>query len=224
MEMGFRLKGLPRFQKNPAAGGAMRSGLGNYSPAIKARGFARFSAALLVSSLAFLFACRHERELAQGQSAPPIQIESSSFTAGNAIPQKNTCDGAGLSPGLEWSVPPPGTKSVALLMHDPDAPADFTHWIVFNIPPGVQSLNEGASGQAAMPQGSSEGTNDFGRLGYGGPCPPGGKPHHYIFTIYALDARSQLPAGATRKQLEAAIGGHILAEGEIAGTYRRQNQ
>ena len=109
-------------------------------------------------------------------------------------------------------------------MHDPDAVFDFTHWIAFNIPPGERPLAEGASTQAALPQGASEGTNDFGRPGYGGPCPPGNRPHRYVFRLYALDVRLALPEGANRKQLESAMRGHVLAEGEITGSYRRSSQ
>jgi Raf kinase inhibitor-like YbhB/YbcL family protein len=108
-------------------------------------------------------------------------------------------------------------------MHDPDALIDFTHWIAFNIPPAVQSLPEGAAGHG-MPQGSSEGTNDFGQPRYGGPCPPGSRPHHYIFHVYALDILLTLPPAADRKQLDSAISGHVLAEGEISGIYRRAKQ
>ena len=106
------------------------------------------------------------------------------------------------------------------MMRDPDAPLEFTHWIVFNIPPSIHFLPEGASGKAGMPQGSVEGTNDFGHRGYGGPCPPGGRPHHYVFQIFALDIRLGLQPGASRKQFEAAFSGHILAEGELTGLYR----
>lgn len=171
--------------------------------------------------LVILVACHHEPEFAQGTAHPSLEIRSSGFANGSSIPPRFTCDGANVSPGLQWSVPPSGTKSIALVMHDPDALVDFTHWIVFNLPPGAGSLAEGASGQGILPQGSAEGRNDFGRQGYGGPCPPGDKPHRYIFHIYALDIRLDLPLGVNRKQLDSAISRHILAGGEITGTYRR---
>jgi Raf kinase inhibitor-like YbhB/YbcL family protein len=202
----------------------MRSGLANRKALMSARGFAQFAAVLPVCLLILPIACRNEPELVRGQAAHPMQIRSSSFTNGGVIPQGDTCDGAGLSPGLQWSAPPSGTKTLALVMHDPDALMDFTHWIAFNIPPAVQSLPEGASQHSGLPQGTAEGTNGFGNVGYGGPCPPGGKLHHYIFKIYALDLRLELPTGADRKQIDAAMSGHILAEGEVVGVYRRAIQ
>ena len=105
-------------------------------------------------------------------------------------------------------------------MDDPDAPSDFVHWIVYNIPPGVQQLSEGASPHGSLPAGSQEETNGFSHSEYGGPCPPHGV-HRYFFRLYALDLRLDLPAGATRQQLEAAMNGHILAQGQLVGTYQR---
>ncbi len=109
-------------------------------------------------------------------------------------------------------------------MNDPDAPIDFTHWLAYNIQPGVRRLAEGASPHGIMPKGSAEGKNSFGRLGYGGPCPPPGKPHHYVFRLYALDVLLALTPGASREQLEFAIHGHVLAEGQLIGVYRRSSE
>jgi Raf kinase inhibitor-like YbhB/YbcL family protein len=159
--------------------------------------------------------------LAHGQARTSLWVRSSSFSNGRSIPARYTCDGADLSPVLQWQSAPAGTKSFAIVMDDPDAPIDFTHWLVFNIPPGVRELAEGASQQSAMPHGSVEGRNDFGRPGYGGPCPPRGNPHHYVFRVYALDRLLDLPAGAAGKQVHAAISGHIVAQGQIVGTYQR---
>jgi Raf kinase inhibitor-like YbhB/YbcL family protein len=181
------------------------------------------AASALLCLLVLLLSCRREPGWAHGQTHAHIAIQSSSFSNGGAIPQRLACDGAGLSPSLQWAAPPTGTESIALVMHDPDAPTDFTHWLVFNISTGVRSLGEGAS-ERSMPAGSSEGTNDFDRPGYGGPCPPGSKPHRYVIQVYSLDTRLDLPTGATRKQLDAAMSGHILAEGQISGTYRRAAQ
>ena len=178
---------------------------------------------VLLATLVVTLACRHESKFAQAQDHATLQVESSSFTGGS-IPSRFTCDGAGISPALKWSAPPARTESLAIIVHDPDAPIDFLHWIVFDIPPGIRSLAEGASTQGAMPQGAMEGTNDFGSRGYGGPCPPGGRRHHYRIHVYALDARFGLPPGASRRQLESAMDGHILAEGEIVGVYRRAGQ
>jgi Raf kinase inhibitor-like YbhB/YbcL family protein len=160
----------------------------------------------------------------QGQARSRLQVSSVSFSDGGTIPSRYTCVGEDVSPALHWSHPPPGTKSFAVVMDDPDAPVDFTHWIAYNIPPGVLGLAEGASAQAAMPHGSAEGTNDFRRFGYAGPCPPPGKPHHYLLRLYALDIRLDSPPGATRKQLDSAIERHIVAEGQIIGIYQRASQ
>jgi Raf kinase inhibitor-like YbhB/YbcL family protein len=178
----------------------------------------------LLCFMLFLPSCRREPSWAHGQAHVSIPIESSDFSNGGAIPQRLTCDGANLSPDLQWGAVPAGTKSIALVMHDPDALVDFTHWLAFNISPGVQSMTEGASERSAMPPGSAEGTNDFDNSGYGGPCPPGNKTHHYVIQVIALDTRLDLPRGASRKQLNSAITGHLLAEGEITGTYRRTGQ
>jgi hypothetical protein len=159
--------------------------------------------------------------LAHGQARTSLWVRSSSFSNGRSIPARYTCDGADLSPVLQWQSAPAGTKSFAIVMDDPDAPIDFTHWRVYNIAPGVRELAEGASQQGAMPPGSVEGRNDFGRPGYGGPCPPRGNPHHYVFRVYALDRLLDLPAGAAGKQVHAAISGHIVAQGQIVGTYQR---
>ena len=160
-------------------------------------------------------------EPAHGQTRTSFWVRSSSFSNGKSIPGRYTCDGANLSPQLQWQPAPAGTKSLAIVMEDPDAPIDFTHWVVYNIPPGVRELAEGASQQGAMPQGSVEGRNDFGRPGYGGPCPPRGNPHHYLLRVYALDIRLDLSAGATRKQVDAAMSGHVVAQGQIVGAYQR---
>jgi Raf kinase inhibitor-like YbhB/YbcL family protein len=154
----------------------------------------------------------------------PVRLASASFADGGDLPRRLTCDGADDSPELHWSSPPAGTRSFAILMSDPDAPIDFTHWLAYDIPSGVRRLAEGASARGGMPQGSAQGTNSFGRYGYGGPCPPPGKPHHYVFRLYALDGRLALPPGAARDQMEAAIKGHALAEGQLIGIYRRPTQ
>ena len=160
----------------------------------------------------------------EGQAHATSWLRSESFSDGGAIPRLYTCDGANLSPQLQWLTAPAGTKSFAMAMDDPDAPIDFTHWLAWNIPPGSRQLDEGASTEGSMPAGSAEGRNNFGRLGYGAPCPPYGKPHHYFFRVYALDSRLDLPPGATRRELDAAMSGHILAQGQIVGTYQRASQ
>jgi Raf kinase inhibitor-like YbhB/YbcL family protein len=178
-------------------------------------------AALPICLWTCLAACHRQTDLAQEYAHPSLEIKSADFVSGGTIPQRHTCDGADVSPPLQWSAPPAGTKSFALVMHDPDALIDFTHWLVFNISPSARSLVENASQQAAIHEGASDGMNDFDRFGYGGPCPPGNRPHRYMFHLYALDTRLDLPAGATRKALDSAIRGHVLAEGQITGIYVR---
>jgi Raf kinase inhibitor-like YbhB/YbcL family protein len=163
-------------------------------------------------------------EPVQVQARASLWVRSSSFADGALIAGRLTCDGANLSPQLHWQSAPRGTKSFAIVMDDPDTPTDFTHWLVYNFAPGVRELAEGASTEGAMPQGSAEGKNDFGRPGYGGPCPPRGNPHHYVFRVYALDLLLDLRPGATRKQLDAAIDGHIVAQGQIVGIYQRMDK
>jgi Raf kinase inhibitor-like YbhB/YbcL family protein len=147
---------------------------------------------------------------------PDFELSSDSFDHGEPIPVRHTCSGEDRSPRLAWSLTPEGTRSLALLLHDPDAPSgDFVHWLVWNINPGDDGIEEGA----AAPR---EGTNGFGNLGYSGPCPPPGVgPHRYFFRLYALDTELDLEAGATRDKLEDAIEGHALAEAELMGTFER---
>lgn len=162
-------------------------------------------------------------EPVDGKARATIAIRSADFANEGPIPARCTCDGANLSPQLEWQSPPAGTKSLALVMHDPDAPIDFVHWIAYNIPPAERQLLEGASPHGSLPLGSQQGSTSFDRSEYGGPCPPRGT-HHYFFRLYALDIHLDLAAGATRRQLEAAMTGHILAEGQLVGTYQRSTQ
>jgi Raf kinase inhibitor-like YbhB/YbcL family protein len=144
----------------------------------------------------------------------PLTVSSPDLPAGT-IPREFTCDGANRRPRLQWSTPPPGTQELAIEMLDPDAPGGtFTHWLVYGLPPGLASL-------AATPAGAAEGVNDFGRRGYGGPCPPRGPAHHYHLVVLALDTRLGLPAGAARPELESRISGHVLAKGELVATYQR---
>jgi len=190
-------------------------------PERRARRITVFAMLFLPSLLVFLILWQLRSVPVQGQARSSLQVSSASFSDGGSIPQQFTCDGADLSPQLEWHSAPPSTMSLAIVMDDPDAPVLFTHWLVYNIAPGVRGLPQNASTHAASHQGAAEGTNSFGRFGYGGPCPPTGKPHHYVFRIYALDIRLDLPPGAARKQLDSAIEQHIVAEGQIIGIYQR---
>lgn len=145
-----------------------------------------------------------------------LTVGSSSFAANGPIPSRFSCVGADVTPELHWSSPPAGTKSLAVIVEDPDAPGGtFIHWVLFGVPPDTRSLGEGASAPG------STGQNDFGRSGYGGPCPPPGRPHHYHFKVFALDRELDLPAGASAGELHRAMRGHILAQGEVVGTFGR---
>jgi Raf kinase inhibitor-like YbhB/YbcL family protein len=151
-----------------------------------------------------------------------IELTSTAFKAEKTIPKQFTGDGADQSPSLRWSEPPSGTKSIALICDDPDAPrGTWVHWVLFNLPPQTRELEEGVPTIATLGNGAKQGKNDFGNIGYGGPAPPKGKPHRYFFKLYALDVALDVPAGTTKAELEKAMKGHILAEGQIMGTYKR---
>jgi Raf kinase inhibitor-like YbhB/YbcL family protein len=160
--------------------------------------------------------------MAEGQTAASITVGSSSFNNGDRIPQKFSCDGAGLSPDVQLPTPPSGTKSFLIVMDDPDA-SGFVHWLLYNVPPATRDIPEGASPRG-LPAGAAEGANSLGNTGYFGPCPPPPNPHHYVFRVYALDSGLNLPAGATKKQLAAAARGHILAEGTMTALYIRESK
>ena len=145
-----------------------------------------------------------------------MKITSSAFQQGANIPSKFTCDGANTNPPLQISDVPPEAKSLVLIVDDPDAPSGlFTHWAVWNTSPQTNTIAEGST-----PKGV-QGTNDFGRSGYGGPCPPSGM-HRYYFKIFALDQELDLPFGAKRSPLDAAMKGHVIAQGELMGRYSRK--
>jgi len=151
-----------------------------------------------------------------------IELTSTACHAGANIPQQYTGDGADRSPPLRWSEPPSGTKSLALICDDPDAPrATWGHWVLFNLPAQARELEEGVPTTETLGNGAKQGKNDFGNIGYGGPAPPKGKPHRYFFKLYALDVALDLSPGATKAQLMDAMKGHILAEGKLMGTYGR---
>jgi Raf kinase inhibitor-like YbhB/YbcL family protein len=152
----------------------------------------------------------------------PLQISSNAFSAGQAIPKKFTCDGPDVSPKLTWNEAPAKTQSFALIMDDPDAPVGtWVHWVLFDLPADTKELAEGVAKQEQLANGARQGRNDFGNIGYGGPCPPPGKPHRYFFKLYALDVKLNLKAGATKADVERAMKGHILAQAELIGRYGR---
>ena len=151
-----------------------------------------------------------------------MKLTSKAFDNNSTIPPKFTCDGEDISPTLSWSEPPASTKSLALICDDPDAPGKtWVHWVVYNLPPSTRSLPEAIPRGSNIPDGGLQGINDFRKLSYGGPCPPGGT-HRYFFKVYALDRMLDLKSGATKAEVEAAMKGHILAEAQLIGRYRRQ--
>jgi Raf kinase inhibitor-like YbhB/YbcL family protein len=151
-----------------------------------------------------------------------FQISSGAFSNGEAIPKKFTCDGPDVSPQLSWKEAPAATQSFALITDDPDAPAGtWVHWVLYNLPANTRELPEGMEKQERLATGALQGRNDFRRIGYGGPCPPPGKPHRYYFKLFALDTKLDLKAGATKPDLEHAMKGHILGEAELVGRYGR---
>jgi hypothetical protein len=158
----------------------------------------------------------------QEASSSKIELKTTSFTPGGFIPKRFTCEAEDVSPALAWTDPPAGTQSFAIIEDDPDAPSGtFVHWLVFDLPAAYRRLPEALSGNDQLPGGGRQGTNGFSRIGYSGPCPPPGRPHRYFIRLYALDATLNLRPGARRKELDAAMQGHILAQAELMGRYQR---
>lgn len=150
-----------------------------------------------------------------------MKITCNAFREGEMIPRKHTCDGPDISPYLTWDGLPEGTESLALICDDPDAPAGtWVHWVVFNIPAGTSELPEGIPGEEELPDGTRQGRNDFRRIGYGGPCPPGGT-HRYYFKLYALDTVLDKEAGATKDELLEVMEGHVISRVSLMGRYSR---
>ena len=151
-----------------------------------------------------------------------LSLSSPIFPEGEKIPVKYTCDGQDISPPLMWGKPPPGTQAFALIMDDPDAPGGvFTHWVIFNLPVDSRELPEAVTRENQLENKALQGMTGFGRVGYGGPCPPTGPAHHYLFSLYALDQPLDLNAGASKRQVLDAMQGHILAQGQLTGIYQR---
>lgn len=170
-----------------------------------------------ISIIFFIISCAQEEKQIETKKLSEManmKLTSPAFVHNGAIPSEFTCDGNDLSPPLSISDVPPNAKSLALINDDPDAPVGtWDHWVVFNIPPSTKSIPEGTE-----PQGTA-GKNSWGRTGYGGPCPPSGT-HRYFFKLYALDTILNLPEGSTKKDLERAMQGHIVAQAQLMGTYK----
>jgi Raf kinase inhibitor-like YbhB/YbcL family protein len=161
---------------------------------------------------------------AQGSGPSPsgFRIESAAFKEGASIPVRFTCEGEDISPALSWSGAPAGTRSFALIVDDPDAPAGvWTHWVVYNLPAQTNAMDENQPKQARLPNGGLQGLSSFGHVGYGGPCPPPGPAHRYFFRVYALDAVLSLEPGASKQQVLAAMKGHILGHAQLMGRFKR---
>jgi Raf kinase inhibitor-like YbhB/YbcL family protein len=156
-----------------------------------------------------------------------LTIRSPAFAHGAAIPALHTCEGKDVSPALEFSGAPAGTKSLALIVHDPDAPdpkapkVDWVHWILYDLPPNASGLPQGV-GEKALPPGTLPGLNNWKRTGWGGPCPPIGR-HRYFFKLFALDTALPDLGTPTRERLERAFAGHVLEQAELMGTYQKRS-
>lgn len=181
--------------------------------------------ALFVLALCFLCSCPGEEQPpapAPGAGAKAMTVTSTAFREGEVIPKQYTADGKDLSPPLAWTGVPEGTKSLALICDDPDAPrGTWVHWVLWDLPPEAHKLPEGLPAQDTLPRGAKQGKNDFGKVGYNGPAPPRGSPHRYYFKLYALDVMLDLAPGATKKQLLEGMGSHLLAQGQLMGKYQR---
>jgi Raf kinase inhibitor-like YbhB/YbcL family protein len=168
-----------------------------------------------------LAACGGSKE--KTTEAPPIpliSLNSTAFKDTGSIPIKYTCSGQNVSPPLSWDTPPQGTQTLAIITFDLDA-GWFTHWVLFNLPSDISELKEAISPQGQLPAGALQGKNNFGKIGYGGPCPPSGHPHRYQFSLYAVDQSLDLKTGASSNQVLGAMQGHILAMGQLTGTYQK---
>lgn len=158
---------------------------------------------------------------AAAQSDSKFSISTSSFQPNGDIPTRYTCSGDNLSPALAWTDPPAGTESLVLIVDDPDAPGGvFNHWVLYDLARSARRLPEGVP-RKADPEGARQGRNGFNELGYGGPCPPPGRVHRYYFRLYALDRKLELAAGASKSAVEKAVQGHVLAQAEVMGRFKR---
>jgi Raf kinase inhibitor-like YbhB/YbcL family protein len=189
-------------------------------------GFVRYCFLLLSPPVLLAFIMLLPAAAVRGQHASPargkIELKTASFAPGGFIPKRFTCQAEDVSPALNWTDPPSGIRSFAIIEEDPDAPSGtFVHWVVYDLPATFRRIGEGLSGNEELPGGGRQGTNDFSKTGYSGPCPPPGKPHRYFIRLYALDIKTNLHPGATRQELDSAMQGHVLAQGELMGRFQR---
>lgn len=158
----------------------------------------------------------------RAQNGANFVLKSPAFAQGQTIPSKYTCDGMDISVPLSWTAPPAGTRSLALIVEDPDAPGGtWIHWVLYNIPAQTRELPQSVPHQAQAQNGMEQGVNDFQRTGYGGPCPPPGPSHRYHFLLYALSQKLPLPPGATKLQVMTALKPYVLGETKLIGRYGR---
>lgn len=151
-----------------------------------------------------------------------LQVTSTDIADGGMVPKQFTCDGRSISPALAWEKAPAGTRSFAVIVRDPDAPGGtFIHWVIYDLPPEVPGVMQGIAAKAQLPDGSMQGLNSDKGVGYYGPCPPAGKPHRYVFTVYAVDEMLSAPPGASEEEVMRAMRGHVLAEGRLTARYGR---
>ncbi|HUK40561.1 MAG TPA: YbhB/YbcL family Raf kinase inhibitor-like protein [Candidatus Acidoferrales bacterium] len=159
---------------------------------------------------------------ADSKTANSMQLKSPAFQNGADVPRKHTCDAENISPLLRWQKAPAGTKAFALIVDDPDAPGGvWVHWVIYDLPADAKELTEGTAKTETLANGAKQGVNDFRRIGYSGPCPPPGSTHRYFFRLYALDSPTKLKPRATKQQVLDAMKGHVLAEAELVGRYKR---
>jgi Raf kinase inhibitor-like YbhB/YbcL family protein len=176
--------------------------------------------AILATVLSIYLMSASATPLAPGDSTM-LTLSSSAFSMNGPIPMQYTCEGAGTSPPLAWAGVPEGTKSLVLLVDDPDAPGrTFTHWVVYDMPPTTRGLPEAVT-KGDLPSGAQLGKNDYERESYGPPCPPRGR-HRYFHKLYALDVVLKEPSGRSQADIERAMRGHVLAETQLVGTYQKQ--
>lgn len=178
----------------------------------------------LLAVLVLIFSCsrgeQYDVEETDGKKAE-IKVASPAFKEGRMIPKKYTADGPNVSPPLEWESVPEGVQSFALICDDPDAPVGvWVHWVLYNLPAEIKSLPENVPSKKTLENGAAQGTNDFRKIGYGGPAPPSGT-HRYYFKLYALDTKLNLEPGVTKDDLLKAMKGRILAHGRLMGKYKR---
>lgn len=187
-----------------------------------------FAAFLLFTSMA-IAACTSNTKPSTQTPTPNATTEnksalvltSTAFKEGQPIPRQYTCDGVNISPPLEWTGVPTAAKTIALIADDPDAPAGtWVHWVLYNVPRENIGFVENVPASENLKAGGFQGKNDFGKIGYGGPCPPSAT-HRYFFKIYAIDGELPLKAGATKADVEKAMQGHVVAQGQLMGTYSR---